>query len=454
MMEAYAGFLAHTDAQIGRLIQSLKDSQQFDNTLFVYIVGDNGGSGEGGLLGGVNYMGELQGLPEPVSRKLQRLDDIGGPDSYSNYPAGWAWAMNTPFQWIKQIASHLGATRNPMVLSWPKGIKASGELREQFSHVNDLVPTILEAAGIKAPASVNGVKQLPMDGTSLLYSFNDATAPERHTTQYFEVSGNRAIYHNGWMASAFHGRMPWTVGVGGYSKGFEEDRWELYDLRNDFSQARDLANEQPKRLKQMQARFTQETKRVGIFPLRDASDVRTPMPNLIQGRKIFTYYPGAVAIPESAAPPMFNISWGLQADLQLAASGAQGVIATIGGTGAGWSLYLDQSGTPVFEYRVFEVTRQTLKAKSPLSPGQHNLNIDFVYDGGGYGKGGLLSLTVDGKKEAEVRLAATPPAFFSIDETFDLGIDTGSPAGTYPANAELGYPLTNGTLNRVTVEVK
>lgn len=454
LMEAYAGFLAHTDAQIGRLIQSLKDSQQFDNTLFVYIVGDNGGSAEGGLLGGINYMGELQGLPEPLSRKLQRINDIGGPNSYTNYPAGWAWAMNTPFQWVKQIASHLGGSRNPMVLSWPKGIKTSGEIRTQFSHVNDLAPTILEAAGIDAPASVNGIKQLPMDGTSLLYSFNDATAKERHTTQYFEVFGNRAIYHDGWMASAFHGRMPWTAGLGNHKKSFAEDQWELYDLRNDFSQARNLAHEQPKQLKKMQALFDQEAKRAGILPLRDASHIRTPMPGLNLDRNVFTYYPGAVAIPESEAPPMLNRSWSLQAKLQLTDSRAHGVIATIGGTGAGWSLYLDQTGTPVFEYRLFEITRQTLKAKTPVSTGEHDLTVDFTYDGKGYAKGGLLKLTMNGVTQAEVRLPATPPAFFSIDETFDLGIDTGSPAGAYPNKAELGYPLTPDVLQRVTIETQ
>ena len=454
LMEAYAGFLAHTDAQIGRLIQSLKDSKQFDNTLFVYIVGDNGGSAEGGLLGGINYMGELQGLPEPIARKVQRIDDIGSADSYTNYPAGWAWAMSTPFQWVKQVASHLGGTRNPMVLSWPKGIEASGEIRSQFSHVNDLAPTILEAAGIDAPASVNGVEQLPMDGTSLIYSFNDATAKERHTTQYFEVFGNRAIYHNGWMASAFHGRMPWTAGLGNHKKSFEEDRWELYDLSNDFSQARDLASEQPKRLKKMQALFDQEAKRAGIFPLRDASNIRTPMPGLNLDRKVFTYYPGAVAIPESEAPPVFNRSWSMQAELHVADNNARGVIVTIGGTGAGWSLYLDQTGTPVFEYRLFEITRQTLKAKQPLPAGKHKLNIDFIYDGKGYAKGGLLKFSVNGIAQGEVKLPATPPAFFSIDETFDLGIDTGSPAGDYPDKAELGYPLNDGVLQRVTVEVK
>jgi len=453
MMEVYAGFLAHTDAQVGKLVQALKDSGQFDNTLFIYIVGDNGGSGEGGVLGGVNYMGTLQGLPEPVARKLQRIDDYGGPDSYLNYPAGWAWAMNTPFQWMKQFASHLGGTRNPMVVTWPKGIKDRGGLRTQFSHVNDIVPTILAAAHIEAPRSVNGARQLPMDGVSLVQSFTSANAPELHRTQYFEVFGNRAIYHDGWMAAAFHGRVPWTVGLGGRARDFSADRWELYDLTQDFSQARDLAATNPGKLKSMQMLFDQEAARVGILPLRDASEVRTPMPSLNQGRTQFSYFPGAIGIPEKAAPPMLNRSWRISALLTVGTETPQGVVATLGGTGAGWSLYLDAAGKPVFEYRLFEVARVVVEARRVLSPGEHTVQVGFDYDGGGYAKGGTLRLRVDGEEQGSARLPASPPAFFSIDETFDVGVDTGSPAGNYPASAAIGYPLPVGLLKRVDFEL-
>lgn len=229
LMEVYAGFLAHTDAQLGRLVQSLKDSGQFDNTLFIYIVGDNGASAEGGLKGSINYMGAVQGLPEDEAATLKRLDELGSEKTYPHFPSGWAWAMNTPFQWTKTVASHLGGTRNPMVVTWPKGITEHGGLRSQFSHVNDIMPTILEAAKIKAPETVNGIKQRPLNGVSLVYSFNSKTAPEQHTTQYFEVYGHRAIYHDGWMASAFHTRLPWQV-ISTSQKPFEADKWELYDL--------------------------------------------------------------------------------------------------------------------------------------------------------------------------------------------------------------------------------
>ncbi|MBW2941343.1 arylsulfatase [Zhongshania aquimaris] len=454
MMEVYAGFLAHTDAQIGKLVQSLKDSGRFDNTLFIYIVGDNGGSGEGGLQGGVNYMGALQGLPEPIETKLERLDAYGSADSYLNYPAAWAWASNTPFQWMKQIASHLGGTRNPMVVTWPKGIRDAGGLRSQFGHVNDIVPTILAAAKIAAPDTVNGVLQLAMDGNSLVSTFDSADAPEVHHTQYFEVIGNRAIYHDGWMASAFHGKMPWTVAMGSRSRAIEDDRWELYDLTKDFSQAHDLAASHPKKLKKMQARFNQEAARVGILPLRDASEERTPMPRLNAGRTLFTYYAGAVGIPESQAPPMMNRSWVLQATLTVEDIKPSGVVATVGGTTAGWSLYLDSDSRPIFEYRVFEVASVKIPANQILTDGSHQLRVVFNYDGPGYAKGGTLRLLVNGKEQGVANVPATPPAFFSIDETFDIGVDTGSPAGHYPAGSAIGYPLTGGVLEQVDVELR
>jgi len=250
LMEVYTGFLAHTDAQVGRLVQALREAGLFDDTLFIYIVGDNGASAEGGLGGSLNYMGALQGLREDRGRMLTRLDRFGNRDAYAHYPAAWAWAMVTPFQWTKTVASHFGATRNPMVMTWPKRITDRGGLRSQFGHVNDILPTVLEAAGVAAPAVVNGIQQKPLDGVSLVYSFADARAPERHSTQYFEVFGHRAIYHEGWMASALHTRRPWQ-GIASEERPFSADRWELYDLRTDFSQAHDLAVQQPERLRRL-----------------------------------------------------------------------------------------------------------------------------------------------------------------------------------------------------------
>lgn len=453
LMETYVAFLAHTDAQVGRLVQALKDSGQYDNTLFIYIVGDNGSSPEGGLRGGVSYMGTLQGLPEPTALQLRRLDDIGSPDSYAQYPVGWGWALTTPFQWLKQVSSHLGATRNPLVVTWPQQIKDRGGIRHQFSHVNDVVPTILEAAGIAAPKKINGVRQLPMDGSSMLPSFLDANAAEHHRTQYFEVHGNRSIYHDGWMASAFHGRLPWTVGVRGGATPFEEDQWELYNLEDDFSQARNLAEKHPAKLKAMQKRFDKEARRVGILPLHNALDrLGEGLPSLVEGRTEFVYYPGTVGVPESGAPPLLNRSWTLQADID-AREGVQGVVAAMGGRAAGWSVYVDAEGFPVFEYRTFEVDHMQLRGEQPLS-GRQRVEVEFDYDGGGYAKGAEVRLKVEGKEVARGRLIATPPAFFSIDETFDIGIDLGAPAGQYPADSVLGYPFSGGEIDAVHVRLR
>ncbi|MBN7798777.1 arylsulfatase [Parahaliea mediterranea] len=454
LMETYAGFLAHTDAQVARLVDHLKATGQFDNTLFFYVVGDNGSSAEGGPPGSINYMGALQGLQEPLALQLAKLDEIGGPESYPQYPAGWAWALTTPFQWVKQVASHLGGTRNPLVVTWPKGIKKHGGLRSQFSHVNDIAPTILDAAGIAMPEQVNGVPQLPMDGSSMLDSFASADAPEFHPTQYFEVYGNRGIYHRGWMASARHDRLPWTVGLGAGGSNFEDDRWELYNLEEDFSQANDLAAAHPEKLAAMKDLFMAKAEELDMLPLHSSADTRTPMPNLAGERESVTYYPGTVGVPEAQLPTMANRSWRISAELALpTANSGRGVIATVGGTAAGWSLYLDGAGHPVFEYRVFEYGHIRLRGDAPLAAGAQQLAVSFDYHGPGYAKGGGFQLEVNGRAVASDRVAASPPAFFSIDETFDLGIDTGSPAGRYPDKATLGYPLSGAGLQQVTLEL-
>ncbi len=454
LMETYAAFLAHTDAQIGRLVQSLKDSGQYDNTLFFYIVGDNGSSAEGGLRGSINYMGALQGLQDSTQIQLKRLDDIGSASSYAQYPAGWAWALTTPFQWVKQVASHLGGIRNPLVVTWPAKISDTGALRSQFSHVNDIATTILEAAGLSMPDKVNGAAQLPLDGSSLLPSMRDGKAAEHHRSQYFEVHGHRAMYKDGWIASARHDRLPWTVGVRMGPTPFEDDVWELYDLDSDFSQAHDLAKEKPVKLRELQALFQQKAEDLGILPLRSSVDSRTPMPSLVGQRSRFTYYPGAVGIPEGGAANIANHSWNLTADLSIEkAQRAGGVIATMGGSAAGWSLYVDADGKPVFEYRVFELGHIRLEGAEPLHSGSQTLRVEFDYDGGGYAKGGNFSLHQSGGTVAKGRVEATPPAYFSIDETFDVGTDTGSAAGAYPKDAALGYPFAGGTIEKVLIEV-
>lgn len=447
MMEVYAGFLEHTDTQLGRLVDELEASGELDNTLFCYVVGDNGSSAEGGPAGALNYMGTLQGLPEPTALRTAALDRIGTADSYAQYPAGWAWAMTAPFQWMKQVASHLGGTRNPMVVSWPDGIAGAGEWRSQFGHVNDLAPTFLEVAGVKAPGAVDGVEQLPFDGTSMTGTFAAADAPEYHRQQLFEVNGHRAIYRDGWLAAAHHGGVPWTVGLPGKPRDFADDVWELYDLNADFSQSADVADAHPALLGELRELFDAEAERLGILPLRDARVSRTRMPNLVEGRTSFTFYPGLVGMPEGQAPRFLGRSWHLSARLEVAGE-VRGVVATVGGRAAGWALWVDEQRRPVVTYRTFEVDRTEVRG-GPLPDGEHVVEVVFAYQGPGWGRPGELALVVDGVEAGRGRLRATPPAIFSIDETFDIGCTTGSPVGDYPVR----YGFEGGRIQRVDLEL-
>ena len=453
LMESYAAFLSHTDAQIGRLVQALKGSGEFDNTLFIYILGDNGASAEGGLQGSINYVGTMQGVAEPLDYQLSRLDQIGGPEVYAHINAAWAWATDAPFQWTKTVASHLGGTRTPMVITWPHHIEDKGGLRSQFGHVNDIVPTILEAVQIAMPTIVDGVKQAPLNGTSLVYTFDDANAPEQHTTQYFEVFGNRSIYHEGWMASAFHGRLPWQV-MSQPNAAFDNDRWELYDLRNDFSQAQDLAAKYPEKLANLKALFMEQAAANQVLPLINPPPGQRfrNLPDLAAGRTEITYYAGTVGVPESAIPYTYNRSWSVVATVDTT-DNPQGVVAALSGTAAGWSMYIDSQHRPVFTYRAFDVKTANLVG-SPLSAGEQLLHVDFDYAGGGRGKGGRFTLSVNGNAVATDTVPVTPVAFYSIDETFDLGIDRGSPVGHYPNAAPPGYPIDGADIRSVTIGLR
>ena len=453
LMESYAAFLSHTDAQIGRLVQALKGSGEFDNTLFIYILGDNGASAEGGLQGSINYVGTMQGVAEPLDYQLSRLDQIGGPEVYAHINAAWAWATDAPFQWTKTVASHLGGTRTPMVITWPHHIEDKGGLRSQFGHVNDIVPTILEAVQIAMPTIVDGVKQAPLNGTSLVYTFDDANAPEQHTTQYFEVFGNRSIYHEGWMASAFHGRLPWQV-MSQPNAAFDNDRWELYDLRNDFSQAQDLAAKYPEKLANLKALFMEQAAANQVLPLINPPPGQRfrNLPDLAAGRTEITYYAGTVGVPESAIPYTYNRSWSVVATVDTT-DNPQGVVAALSGTAAGWSMYIDNQQRPVFTYRAFGVKTANLVG-SPLSAGEQVLHVDFDYAGGGRGKGGRFTLSVNGNAVATDTVPVTPVAFYSIDETFDLGIDRGSPVGHYPNAAPPGYPIDGADIRSVTIGLR
>jgi arylsulfatase len=430
MMEVYAGALSHADDNIGRLLDAVEESGQLDNTLVIFMMGDNGASAEGSLQGTTNEVATAgNGVKEDLPFLLSMIDELGGPLTYNHYPVGWAHAMDTPMQWTKQIASHFGGTRNGMVISWPARIKDKGGLRSQFCHVIDIVPTIYEAATITPPSILGGVEQKPLDGRSLVYTFGNATAPTSHNTQYFEMLGNRAIYKDGWMASTTPLRLPWvTVGA---EPNPDDFKWELYHIDEDFSQANDLADKNPDKLKELQDAFDVEAKKYNVYPLDSSFASRIDpsiRPSLTRGRSEFTYYPGMIRIPEGSAPNFKNKSWTIAADVAIPGSGANGVLATIGGRFGGWALLL-MDGKPTFAYALSNQPdhKTTVAADQRLPAGNHVVRVKFEYEGGGIGKGATATLLVDEKQVAQGHIPQTVPSRFSLDETFDIGEDTGTP---------------------------
>ncbi|HSE21269.1 MAG TPA: arylsulfatase [Pyrinomonadaceae bacterium] len=430
MMEVYAGFLAHTDYQIGRVIDEIEREGELDNTIIVFIQGDNGASGEGTLQGVTNELGAVtNGVVEDLPFLMSTMDGLGGPLYYNHYPVGWAHAMDTPFQWTKQVASHFGGTRNGMVISWPKRIKDKGGLRTQFSHTIDVVPTILEAIGIPMPDMVDGVKQKPIEGTSLVYTFDDAKAKERHTTQYFELAGNRGLYHDGWMASTTPLRLPWVTT--GFTANPDDFKWELYHVAEDFSQADNLIAKYPEKLKELQNLFDIEAKKYDVYPLDSRFGERADVsirPNLTRGRTLFTYFPGMVRIPEGSVPDVKNKSYRVAADVDIPTGGANGMIVTQGGRFGGWGLYVND-GKPTFVHAFSNQPQHKYRIASDqkLTPGKHTITFAFKYDGGGLGKGGTGTIFVDETKVAEGRIEHTIPIRFSLDEGLDVGEDVGTP---------------------------
>ncbi|WP_053977140.1 arylsulfatase [Mangrovimonas xylaniphaga] len=423
LFENFAGYLAFTDHEVGRLIDAINELPDADNTLIIYIVGDNGASAEGGLEGTINEVKGLNGIPSSISENLKKADEIGGPTTEPHFPVGWAFAGNTPFPWVKQVASHFGGTRNPMVVSWPKVIKDKGGMRSQFLHLIDVVPTIMEATGISFPDYVEGVKQRPMDGKSFYSTFTNPKAPEIRTTQYFEVFANRALYHDGWVAAHQH-TFPWRQDL---APGFENEVWELYDVKEDFSEAVNVADKYPDKLKELQAIWEEEAEKYHVFPLDDrgAARLAVPKPSPLGDRTKFTYYEGATRIPETAAPNTKNTSWTLEAMLETTAKEKDGVINAIGGLGAGYTLYV-KDGYPTFIYNFFEAEVTTIKSKKKLPDGLASVKVDFKYDGGGAGKGANVTLYINNEKVGEAKLEHTVPGRFGID-TFGIGEDTGSP---------------------------
>jgi len=454
-MEVYAGALSHADHNIGRVIEAVRETGQLDNTIIIYIMGDNGASAEGGAQGTTNEIStNVNGFAEDIPFLMTQYDKLGSMYSYGHYSYGWALAMDAPFQWTKQVASHFGGSRNGVVISYPKMMKQKGEVRSQFHHVIDIVPTILELCGVPAPTKVNGVDQKPMDGVSMAYSFNDANVKSTHTTQYFELVANRAIYHDGWVACTTPFRVPW-VNMGGSTKYPSRDfKWELYNVAEDYSESDNLADKNPDKLKELQALFYAEAQKNNVFPLNSDMGERidpSTRPSLTKGRTNFVYYDGTVRIPEGSAPDFKNKSWTITANVNTQAK-SQGILATMGGYFGGFAL-LVKDNKPIFIYRATNQPQWIVTVQGPqaLSTGEHKIAMDFVYDGGGVGKGANLVLSVDGKQVAQKRIERTIGARFSFDETWDIGVDTGTPVDFTAYDVPFKF---NGKINKVTVDYK
>ncbi len=428
-MEVYAGFLEYTDHHVGRLVDALEQLHLLGDTLIYFIIGDNGASAEGTLNGTFNEMINFNGAAalETPEFLIEHLDKLGGPESYNHYAVGWAWAMDTPYQWTKQVASHFGGTRNGTIVHWPNGIEAQGQIRSQFHHVIDVAPTILEAAGLPQPLSVNGVQQMPIEGVSMLYAFADARAPERHETQYFEMFGNRGIYHKGWTAVTKH-KTPWIL-VGEKLPAFDDDVWELYNTNEDWSQARDLAKEMPDKLHALQRLWLIEATRYNVLPLDDQIDKRmnpdlAGRPVLVKGSSQ-VLFKGMGRLSENCVLNVKNKSHSVTAMIDVPESGAEGVIIAQGANIGGWSLYAKQ-GKLKYCYNLLGIDYYFAESTEALPAGRHQVRMEFAYEDGGLGHGGTVSLFVDGRKVGQGQVERTAPMVFSADDTCDVGVDYGA----------------------------
>lgn len=426
-MEVFAAFLAHTDYQVGRLIKKARSVPGGENTIVVYILGDNGCSAEGSMSGTLNNIMTQNGFPDNVERQLPLINEIGSPKHENHFAVPWSWAGSTPFQWMKRVPSHFGGTRNGMVLSWP-GHTPKGQKRTQFHHVVDIAPTVYEAAGIRFPENINGVKQMPLAGVSMVYSFGEANAPGKHGTQYFETGGHMAIYKDGWVAASFHG-VPWELRG---SVGFKNNTWELYNIEEDFSQSNDLAKKNPEKLEELKKVFDEEAKKYQVYPLDDRFAERVGNPNrpsITRGKNSFTYYQGTKRIPEGSAPSIYARSHDITAKIQYQA-GNDGVLVAEGGSAGGYSLYV-KGGKLYYSYNFFGNKVFTVTAAKPLAAGVHE--IKMVYTQGTdktLGAGGIATLYVDGTEVAKGNIDQVVPGRFSATETLDIGMDLGSPATT------------------------
>ena len=451
--EVFAGFLDMTDYEVGRLLTAVEETGQADNTMIIFVYGDNGTSAEGGANGMFSEMTYFNGVQETVEDMLKKYDKWGSRETYPHMAAGWAVMFDVPYTWTKQVGSDFGGTKVGMAIRWPKGIKSNGGLRTQFSHVIDIAPTILEAAGLPEPKMVNGVEQRPMDGTSLVYAFNDAASPEKHTTQYFEIAGNRAIYHEGWYARTIH-RAPWEQTP---RRPLSEDIWELYDVANDFSLTNDLAAQNPEKLKELQDLFMQEAEKNHALPIDDRVFERlvaanVGRPDIMGDRTTLTLAEGMVGMSENVFINIKNRPIVLTAEVEIpAGTTANGIIIAQGGSFGGWAFYV-KDGIAAYDYNFLGMERYTVASSQKLTPGKHTILFDFAYDGGGVGKGGTGTLLIDGKQVGQGRIERTQPGIFSADETADVGIDLATPVvARIGAEAKSRF---NGRIPKVTVEVK
>jgi arylsulfatase A-like enzyme len=458
--EVFAAYAAYTDHEIGRVIQEIQDEGKLDNTLIIYIVGDNGTSAEGTLEGTFNQMTAYNGiltLPEAV--QMLHYEDWGSDKTYPHMAVQWSWAFDTPFKWTKQVASHFGGTRQALAISWPGHITDVGGIRTQFHHVIDVVPTILEATGIKAPDEVNGIKQKPIEGVSMAYTFDkaNADAPSKHDTQYFEMFANRAIYHDGWVAATTPPAAPWILGTAKLPD-LNDYKWELYNIAEDYSELNDLAQKQPDKLKELQALFLSEADKYQVLPIDNSILPRivTPRPSAVAGKNLFTYTGANAGIPIGNAPSVLDRDYTITAEITVPSSRAEGMIVTLGGRFGGYGLYL-LKGRPFFDYNLLDLRRYRWEGGvgghdwlgDGLKSGRHTIVFDFKYDGPGAGKGGTGVLTVDDKELARKTIPHTIPFLMAIDESFDVGSDTRT-----GVNEDYKLPFRfTGTINRLTFKL-
>lgn len=462
--DIYAAFLAYTDHEVGRVIQEVQNEGKLDNTLIIYISGDNGASPEGNMDGAANEVALFNGVHVPVEVQLKKhYDDWGSDKTYPHMAAAWAWMFSTPFSWTKQVASHFGGTKQGVAISWPKEITDKGGIRWQFHHVIDIVPTILEAAGIPAPKEVNGIKQAPIEGVSMMYTFPKANAdvPSHHHTQYFEIMGDHAIYHDGWIASSKVMRPPWVL-IGKANQDPANYPWELYDLNKDWTQYDDVAAQHPKKLAELQKLFWSEASKNNVLPLDASVAARliNPKPNISAGRNVFTYSGKLTGTPNAVAPNILAASYNFKAEVEIPKDGADGMIVTEGGRFAGYGFYVLHS-KPVFVWNMFDLQRIRWEGKDALSPGKHTIEFDFQYDGlglgtlafnnlSGIGQGGTGVLKVDGDVVATNKMAHTIPIIVEWDESFDVGADTGTPVDDQ--DYQIPFEFT-GKLDKLTLTI-